>query len=211
MSLPSVATRPATADLLINEQLQKSYTRAEHPKLRELAVVPLFEKFLNTWLGCDDLGVYSQQHLDESGQQVDLTVGFFDEDPLPNPVFVLLVECKRQEIPSLGELEAQLEEYGDRYLHTELGGLAKHSSVYGASAFGGKIRFFRFLRAHGYFDGETYFGTYKICDEGQYYDLKTGDIKIHEALSDIWKFYVSSTALLSSTQPPLSMRPDLQR
>ncbi|OJD19459.1 hypothetical protein ACJ73_08642 [Blastomyces percursus] len=74
MPTPRIAREPATPDLLVTSQLRKAYERASVPKFRESAVVPLFEKFFTTWMcSDDDLGVYSQQNLDEGDDQLRIT------------------------------------------------------------------------------------------------------------------------------------------
>lgn len=103
---------------------------------------------------------------------MDITVGHYDNKPALNLVFTLLVECKRHKVRSIAELEAQLQEYADRYLDVGLGGLAKHLTVYGATSYGTKIRFFRFSRANGFLENIALSGIFGHSKEEFYWDLK---------------------------------------
>ncbi|KAL4935983.1 hypothetical protein BDV06DRAFT_228312 [Aspergillus oleicola] len=187
-SQPKIATCPPTDDLVTTSQLRAAYVRASQPNLRETATRPLWEEFLNTYLRYSGLGVFGEQDLDTSRQAVDVSVGYFDDQSVPNLVFVLLVECKRHKVESIGELESQLQEYADRYLDTRHGGLAKHPTVYGATAFGTKIRFFEFSRATGSFKDMTFCGKLHDAKEEFYWDLKTNGKQIHGALKQVWEF-----------------------
>lgn len=137
--LPKIAWCSSADDLITTPQLQGAYARVSVEALCEIATRPLFEEFLNEYLRCTSLLVYGEQQLDESRQAVDISVGYYDNEDLPNLIFVLLAECKRHRVKYRGELELQLQEYADRYLVYEYGGLAKHTKVYGAIAYGTKI------------------------------------------------------------------------
>jgi len=99
---------------------------------------------------------------------------------------VLLVETKRHKVKDLGELESQLQEYGDRYLNKRYRGLAVHHTVYRATAYGTKIRFFRFTRQNGIFEDKKYSGNLHVPDEMAYWDLKTDGLSIYPVLREIW-------------------------
>lgn len=139
---PKIATCPNTTDLITTAQLQGAYARACDPKLVETATRPLFEELLNEYLRSPSLSVFGEQQLDDDGQRVDIAVGFHDRNSLPNLVFVLLAETKRHKQTNRFEVEPQLEEYADRYLDQAFGGCAIHHTVFGAAAYGTKIRFF---------------------------------------------------------------------
>src|SRR5690606_33271010 len=120
---------------------------------------PLFEEFLNEFLRnrTFPLSVYGEQQIDETQCRVDIAVGF--HDPSPNVIFVLLCETKRKNITDLGDLEAQMQDYGDRYIDKVFGGRAVYPFVYGATAYGTKIRFYTYSREHGSFEHSTLSGT----------------------------------------------------
>lgn len=188
MALPRIANCPLIDDLITTDLLRGAYARASVPELRETATRPLFEQLLNEFFSSDYLGVYGEQQLDPSQQAVDIALGFFDRQPLPNLVFVLLAETKRHKVKDRGELESQLEEYGDRYLSNEdWGGLAIHHTVYGATAYGTKIRFFRFTRENGDFEPTVFSGQPRVPAEGAYWDVKTDGRKIIPVLQEIWQ------------------------
>lgn len=162
-ALPKIATCLPAANLITTAQLQGAYERASIPELRETATRPLFEELFNEYFRSVSLSVYGEQQLDESFQAVDVAVGFHDRQALPNLVFVLLIETKRHKVKDRAELESQLQEYGDRYLNPDFGGRAVYHTVYGATAYGTKIRFFRFTRQNGIFEDETYSGECTPC------------------------------------------------
>jgi hypothetical protein len=205
-SVPKIATAAAVDDLITTRQLQGAYKRASEPSLRETASRPLFEEFLNEYLRCSTLSVFGEQQLDQSQQAVDISVGYYDDEPLPNMVFVLLVECKRHKVSSRGALESQLQEYADRYLDTKHQGLAKYPVVYGATAYGTKIRFFKFSRESGCFEDWTFSGDLHHPKEEFYWDLKTDGKKIHGVLKEIWSFRLR----LDQTPHSLPTRPAIR-
>lgn len=183
---PLVATRGPSASLLVTDELNRAYERASDPALREVATVPLYEEFFNEWLRCVILHVYSQQAVDDGTKAVDITVGY--HDPTYRLIFVLLVECKRHQVKSKGELESQLQDYGDRYLDQKYGGHAKYDTVYGATAYGTKIRFFKMSRSTGTFEDISFSGVTHVSEESAYWDLKADGFKIHQVLKSIWQY-----------------------
>lgn len=178
---PGIETYPVTPNLLVTEELRRAYTRASDPKLQEVATRPLFEELFNEFLRNRQhpLSVYAEQELDDSQRRVDIAVGFHDPSPSPKLIFVLLCETKRQNTKNLGELEAQIEDYADRYIHKEFGGRAIYPAVYGATAYGTKIRFYWYSRESGTFDRSK---------SAAYLDLRTDGLQIHDALARIWEF-----------------------
>ncbi|KAB8227933.1 uncharacterized protein BDW43DRAFT_316342 [Aspergillus alliaceus] len=187
-SEPKIATFPVTENLIITPQLRGAYDRASRPELRETATRPLFEELFNEYFRCPSLSVFGEQQLDDNPQAVDITVGYYDNLPQPNLVFVLLAETKRHKVESRGELESQLQEYGDRYLNQEFGGLDVNPTMYGATAYGTKIRFFEFSRANGVFKDRTFSGNLHVNKEEAYWDLKTDGLKIIPVMKEIWEF-----------------------
>ncbi|KAE8420922.1 hypothetical protein BDV36DRAFT_292853 [Aspergillus pseudocaelatus] len=154
-------------DLITTPQLRGAYARASRPELRETATRPLFEELFIEYFRCPSLSIFSEQQLDDSRQAVDITVGYYDDLPQPNLVFVLLAETKR---------------------HKDFGGLAIFQTVYGATAYGTKIRFFQFSRESGVFEDRTFSGDLHVPKEEAYWDLKTDGKKIIPVMKEIWEF-----------------------
>ncbi|KAE8384976.1 hypothetical protein ETB97_005513 [Aspergillus alliaceus] len=166
-SEPKIATFPVTENLIITPQLRGAYDRASRPELRETATRPLFEELFNEYFRCPSLSVFGEQQLDDNLQAVDITVGYYDNLPQPNLVFVLLAETKR---------------------HKEFGGLDVNPTMYGATAYRTKIRFFEFSRANGVFKDRTFSGNLHVNKEEAYWDLKTDGLKIIPVMKEIWEF-----------------------
>lgn len=181
--LPRAITHEPVLNMLITEELVALYEYASKREEDETATVPLFEKFLNVWMDCRNLSVWSQQRLDGTQRKIDLALGFSDVNHKHPLVFVLIAECKRNEIQDLGDLRAQAENYANRYLDVEADGRAREEEVFTATAFGTKIRFFRETR----FESESFTGGLEIGKE-HYWDLKDDGILIRDALVRIWNY-----------------------
>ncbi|KAI1907120.1 hypothetical protein LOZ61_006319 [Ophidiomyces ophidiicola] len=188
--LPGIEIYPPTASLLVTEELRRAYERASHPDLQETATRPLFEEFLNEFLRnrTFPLSIYGEQQVDESHRRVDIAVGF--HDPSLNLIFVLLCETKRNNVRDLLELEAQMQDYGDRYIRTSADGDGRtvYPFVFGATAYGTKIRFYSYTREHGIFKQLRLSENSPLLETSVYWDLRTDGVKIHQALMAIWNY-----------------------
>lgn len=130
--------------LITAPSLYGAYLQASKPELRESATVPLWEDILNNeFKHYDDIRVNSQQSLDNTTRSADVVVRSYDQGF--NPVLLLVMECKRYSRThrEIDEMELQLELYVQDYF-SEFGKSQGRTSIYGAVAFGTKIRAWRF-------------------------------------------------------------------
>ncbi|KAM3066215.1 hypothetical protein ACMFMG_012119 [Clarireedia jacksonii] len=131
--------------LITTHALYGAYLQASNPQLRESATVPLWEDILNSeFKQYDNIVVNSQQPLDDTTRSADLVVRSYDQEF--KPVLLLVVECKRHSRTprEIDEMELQLQHYIQDYF-TEFGKAQGQTVVYGAVAFGTKIRAWRFF------------------------------------------------------------------
>ena len=130
--------------LLKSHGLYASYLRAQDPKLRESATVPLWENLFNKEIceGNNDLFVNSQQPTDDTTRAADDVIQYYDQ--AYNPVIVLVVEMKRRKKKgkAIVDMEDQLNGYMQFFFESYKGGggLARRDFAYGAVAYGTKIR-----------------------------------------------------------------------
>ncbi|ESZ94034.1 hypothetical protein SBOR_5560 [Sclerotinia borealis F-4128] len=130
--------------LITTYALYSAYLQASKPELRETATVPLWEDILNNeFKQYDNIVVNSQQPLDDSTRSADVVVRSYDQEF--KPISFLIMECKRYSRThrDIDEMELQLELYVQNYF-SEFGKSEGRTGVFGAVAFGTKIRAWRF-------------------------------------------------------------------
>ncbi|KAF7860457.1 hypothetical protein EAF04_008583 [Stromatinia cepivora] len=154
--------------LIKTRKLHGAYLDASDPKKRESATVPLWENILNYYIATDDIAVNGQQPVDDTTKAVDIMVRYYDNEF--RPIILLMVECKRHSRTprSVQEMEEQLYNYvGDSFLPE---GLAHRPKLYGAVAFGTKIRAWTVELNGNYCDLSPYWGSIESADMGSYKD-----------------------------------------
>lgn len=132
--------------LITTPVLHSAYPEASDSKRRESATAPFWENFLNNYVASNYIAVNSQQPPDDTTKAVDVVVKYYDNTY--DPIIVVLLECKRHGSRSKGktksfseleDMESQLEGYLQFFFERD-GGLAKRPLVYGAVAYGTRIR-----------------------------------------------------------------------
>lgn len=183
-------------DLLIGPLIE-AYEEAKDNENKEDATSALFGMIFNGWLSCRKLSVSTQRKIDQSNQAPDLCVRYWDSSQYGRieSLFVLIAEFKRARHTNLPDLERELKRSTEDYLRKDLGGKGRHPVVFGAAAFGARIRFFECYYDNELqhrmvpFSGEEGFNNTKKED---YWDLKVDGAKIHRALKRIWGSIVAA-------------------
>ena len=177
--------------LITTPVLHGAYLEASDPKKRESSTVPLWENLLNNQLANDSVAVNSQLPPDDTTKAVDIVVRYYDNTY--HPIIAVLFECKRhgsrsktktknKSISELEDMESQLEGYF-QYFFIEDEGLAKRKLVYGAVAFGTRIRAWRATYDGRYVTTTPMWGGSGMADLQSYRDPGKA-----EGTNDIYNF-----------------------
>ncbi|APA09234.1 predicted protein [Sclerotinia sclerotiorum 1980 UF-70] len=134
--------------------LHGAYLEASDPEKRESATVPLWQDILNYYMATDGIAVNGQQPVDDTTKAVDIIARYYDNKF--RPITLLMVECKRHSRTpcSIQEMEEQLYDFvKDTFSPEEL---AHRPEVYGAVAYGTKIRAWTVVLNGGHIDVRPY-------------------------------------------------------